>query len=60
VRLVEEFYRRLRQTGNKSLALRGAQLQLLSELRAGQVRVGALTLPEHPVFWANFVLQGEP
>jgi CHAT domain-containing protein len=60
VRLVEEFYRRLRTNGSKSAALRGAQLQLLSELRAGQVKVGSLTLPEHPVFWANFVLQGEP
>ncbi len=60
VRLVAEFYRSFRQTGNKSAALRAAQLRLLSELRAGKVRVGSLTLPEHPIFWANFALQGEP
>ncbi|MBI3694579.1 MAG: CHAT domain-containing protein [Acidobacteria bacterium] len=59
-RLVEEFYRRFRESGNKSAALRAAQLQLLSELRAGKVKAGSITLSEHPVFWANFVLQGEP
>ncbi|MBI3678786.1 MAG: CHAT domain-containing protein [Acidobacteria bacterium] len=60
VRLVEEFYRRFRESGNKSAALRAAQLQLLSELRQGKVKAGSITLSEHPVFWANFVLQGEP
>jgi CHAT domain-containing protein len=48
----------------KARALRGAQLRLLRELRAGGLRIdttlGAVLLPEHPVFWAGFALFGEP
>ena len=62
--LVAEFYRSLRRTGDKALALRDAQLRLLRALRRGEVRVttpaGTFTLPEHPLFWAGFALQGEP
>jgi CHAT domain-containing protein/tetratricopeptide (TPR) repeat protein len=73
-RLVGAFYRawlngtRLngaRLTGaGKARSLRSAQLKLLGELRRGQVRLhtgaGTFILPEDPVFWASFVLQGEP
>ncbi len=62
--LVSDFYHSLRQTHDKSRALRTAQLRLLRALREGRVKVatpaGNLTLPEHPVFWASFVLLGEP
>jgi CHAT domain-containing protein/tetratricopeptide (TPR) repeat protein len=62
--VVTEFYKALRRTGDKALALREAQLRLLRALRRGEVKVktavGQLTLPEHPVFWAAFVLLGEP
>ncbi len=63
-RLISSFYTSLQKGQDKSRALRAAQLRLLRELRAGRVKVktpaGLLTLPEHPVFWAGFVLQGEP
>lgn len=62
--LISNFYKNLRKGQSKSAALRTAQLHLLRELRAGRLRVhtaaGSLTLPEDPVFWAGFVLQGEP
>ena len=62
--LLPEFYRSLWQLGDKSRALRAAQLQLLQELRAGRVKVssahGEVALTEHPVFWASFILVGEP
>jgi len=48
----------------KARALRSAQLKLLGELRRGQIKLhvgaGTLALPEDPVFWASFVLEGEP
>jgi CHAT domain-containing protein len=63
VELMEEFYRRYRQTRNKSTALRQAQLRLLSLLRAGKLTLdtpaGSVAAPEHPWLWAGFVLQGE-
>jgi CHAT domain-containing protein len=63
-RLVTAFYRSLRRTGDKALALRDAQLRLLEALRRGEVKVqtplGTMTLPEHPIFWGAFVLLGEP
>jgi CHAT domain-containing protein/tetratricopeptide (TPR) repeat protein len=73
-RLVGAFYRawligpKLNGAGlngaGKARALRSAQLRLLSELRLGKVKLhtsaGTLALPEDPVFWASFVLQGEP
>ncbi|HUA64113.1 MAG TPA: CHAT domain-containing protein [Verrucomicrobiae bacterium] len=48
----------------KAGALRDAQLHLLRSLRKGQVVAttpfGKLALPEDPVFWAGYVLIGEP
>ncbi len=63
-RLVSDFYRTWLRGKDKSEALRAAQLQLLRDLRLGRVSfdtpAGRLTLPEHPIFWAGFVLLGEP
>ena len=40
------------------------QVALLQALRAGRVTVdtaaGRFTLPEHPKYWAGFVITGEP
>jgi len=62
--LISEFYKALLGHADKSESLRIAQLRLIQQLRAGRVRVktplGPVTLPEDPVFWAGFVLQGEP
>lgn len=62
--LVTGFYRSWLRGSDKARALRSAQLGLLRALRAGQVSVhvrsGDYALPEDPVFWASFVLQGEP
>ncbi len=63
-RLLPEFYRAWFGGASKAAALRQAQLRLLSDLRAGRVRVqtpvGPVPVPEHPVFWAGFGLFGEP
>ena len=63
-RLLPDFYRAWRAGESKASALRGAQLRLLRDLRAGRVhvetQVGTVTIPEHPVFWAGFALFGEP
>jgi CHAT domain-containing protein len=63
-RLLPDFYRAWFGGQSKARALRMAQLQLLKDLRAGKVQIqtgaGLVTLPEHPVFWAGFVLIGEP
>ena len=63
-RMLPEFYRAWFGGAAKAAALRDAQLGLLRELRAGRVRVttaiGPVPLPEHPVFWAGFILYGEP
>jgi CHAT domain-containing protein len=63
-RLLPGFYRAWLGGQSKARALRSAQLQLLRDLRAGKVQLqtpaGLVTLPEHPVFWAGFVLIGEP
>jgi len=63
-RLLPSFYRSWLAGASKARSLRRAQLQLLADLRAGSVRVetkaGPIVLPEHPVFWAGFVLIGEP
>ncbi|HYL84026.1 MAG TPA: CHAT domain-containing tetratricopeptide repeat protein [Candidatus Angelobacter sp.] len=62
--LISDFYKSLQKDPNKSRALQSAQLQLIRRLREGRVRVntslGPVSLPEDPVFWAGFVLQGEP
>ena len=53
-----------RRGASKARSLRRAQLRLLADLRAGTVRVdtkaGPVILPEHPRFWAGFILIGEP
>ena len=63
-RLLPAFYRSWLKGASKASALRAAQLQLLKELRSGTVSIetpiGPVTLPEHPAFWAGFVLIGEP
>jgi CHAT domain-containing protein/tetratricopeptide (TPR) repeat protein len=59
-RLVPQFYRSRSRGQSKAEALRSAQLKLLADLRAGRVKLGTLTLPEDPFFWAGFVLIGEP
>ncbi len=62
--LMTAFYRHLLQRKDNSRALRAAQLELLHLLRAGKVNIhtpaGLVTLPEHPTFWAGYVLLGEP
>ena len=62
--LMKAFYRAYAAGEPKDRALRQAQLHLLRELRAGHVTVDVngtrATLPEHPMFWAGFVLQGKP
>jgi CHAT domain-containing protein len=64
MRLMPGLYRALTRTGSKSAALRAAQLRLLQDLRLGRVTVqtpaGSVTIPEHPIFWAGFILIGEP
>jgi CHAT domain-containing protein len=63
-RLLPDFYRSWLGGASKSRALRGAQLRLLRDLRAGRVHIntpaGEVAIPEHPVFWAGFALFGEP
>ena len=60
--LMEHFYRAwpARSTGD---ALRAAQLRLLRDIRAGRVRIqtaaGPAIVPNHPYYWAGFVLLGE-
>lgn len=62
--LMPAFYRAWFAGADKSAALRQAQLGLIRALRAGRVTVdgprGPAPLPELPVFWATFVLTGEP
>ncbi|MBP1691698.1 MAG: hypothetical protein H6Q32_1050, partial [Bacteroidetes bacterium] len=62
--LLPAFYRNLNRLQDKGEALRAAQLQLLNALRRGQMKIAAATdtyvLPEHPAFWASFILLGEP
>ncbi len=63
-RLMTDFYRGLGDGLDKDRALRRSQLKLIKELRAGDLRVplgaSSVALPEHPSFWAGFVLLGEP
>jgi CHAT domain-containing protein/tetratricopeptide (TPR) repeat protein len=63
-RLIPAFYRSLQRGSGKAEALRRAQLGLLADLRAGRVTIpgtaGQVTLAEHPLLWAGFVLIGEP
>ncbi len=68
--VMRRFYRFRKMTSDPSEALRDAQLSVLSALRKGTVRIslpgdGAsqgtqVALRENPLFWAGFVLVGEP
>lgn len=64
VRLVPEFYKSWLKGNNKAQALREAQLRLMRDLRAGRVKIntpyGKYALPEDPILWASFILEGEP
>ena len=64
VRLVPDFYRFWLKDHNKAEALREAQLHLMRDLRAGRVKIhtlsGTYVLPEDPILWASFVLEGKP
>jgi CHAT domain-containing protein len=63
-RLLPAFYRDWRTGTTKARSLRRAQLDLLRDLRAGRIRVettvGPVRVPPDPMFWAAFVLVGEP
>lgn len=58
---MEQFYRWLRDNGgNKAAALRQAQLATLRKLRQHRLRTpSGKFFPEHPIYWAPFVLIGE-
>jgi CHAT domain-containing protein len=62
--LLAGFYRSGLGGRGKAAALRAAQLDTLRRLRQGKVTlqtaVGPVAIPEHPAFWAGFVLIGEP
>lgn len=62
--LVPRFYEEWQKSGDKSVALRAAQLSMLRDLRAGRLKVntpfGDMSLPPHPILWANLILIGEP
>jgi|GEM_PF-860571 len=64
VRLVPDFYTEWLKGDTKAQALRAAQLRLMRELRAGRVKIhtayGTFALPENPMLWASFVLEGQP
>jgi CHAT domain-containing protein/tetratricopeptide (TPR) repeat protein len=64
VQLMPEFYRLLVRGRDKARSLRGSQLKLLADLRAGRITIrsamGETPIPEDPFFWAGFVLVGEP
>jgi CHAT domain-containing protein len=58
------FYRERARGAGKASALRSAQLALLRDLRASRLTLdtaaGQFVLPEHPKYWAGFVITGEP
>jgi CHAT domain-containing protein len=68
--LMHRFYRARRDTPATARALRAAQLSTLAALRQGKVTVTApgdlngrgttIALPDHPLFWAGFIIVGEP
>jgi CHAT domain-containing protein len=63
-KLLTEFYRSYNLRHDAMTALRDAQLRVLQLLRAGKIQMqtaaGPVTLPEQPILWAGFTLQGEP
>jgi CHAT domain-containing protein/tetratricopeptide (TPR) repeat protein len=62
--LVTRFYSHLLAGVPPSRALRSAQIELLDNLRRGRVsvptRLGPTVLDEDPVYWAGFVVLGQP
>jgi CHAT domain-containing protein len=62
--LLTRFYGNWLGSESKSASLRRAQLSLIKDLREGRIQsrtpAGVLMLPEHPFFWAGFILVGEP
>jgi CHAT domain-containing protein/tetratricopeptide (TPR) repeat protein len=62
--VMRRFYRSRKGSHDTSDALREAQLEVLSSLRSGKLRVdtpgGTVALRENPLFWAGFVLVGRP
>ncbi|HET7694174.1 MAG TPA: CHAT domain-containing protein [Vicinamibacterales bacterium] len=62
--LMPDFYKAWLRTGATVESLRQAQLSLIRKLRTGRVQahtpLGRITLREHPLFWAGFMLIGEP
>ncbi len=62
--LMPLFYQNLAHGQSRAQALRSAQLELITRLRAGRLRVpvgGSLQpLPERPAYWAAFSLSGQP
>ena len=62
--LLPRLYQGIDAGHDKARALRTAQLRLIADLRAGRIKVngplGSITLPEDPLFWAGFILVGEP
>ncbi len=59
-RLMRDFYRFRAQRRDASAALRDAQLAVLAGMRKGTLTWSAGSLPEHPIFWAGFIVVGEP
>ncbi|MEW6364511.1 MAG: CHAT domain-containing tetratricopeptide repeat protein [Acidobacteriota bacterium] len=58
---MERFYRELASGGDRTRALRSAQLATLAALRAGALRTpSGHPIHESPLYWAPFVLVGEP
>jgi Uncharacterized protein conserved in bacteria len=62
--LMPLFYKNLANGQSRARALRSAQLEIITRLRADRLRVpvgGSLQpLPERPAYWAAFSLSGEP
>jgi CHAT domain-containing protein/tetratricopeptide (TPR) repeat protein len=63
--LMRRFYQSRRTTPDPSRALRAAQISTLTALRRGTITVSTpggapVALPEHPLFWAGFIIVGEP
>jgi CHAT domain-containing protein/tetratricopeptide (TPR) repeat protein len=62
--LLPVFYTEWAKRPDKAVALQQAQIDLIRRLRAGAIKVatpaGEFVVPEHPAFWAGFVLVGAP
>jgi CHAT domain-containing protein/tetratricopeptide (TPR) repeat protein len=62
--VMRRFYRARNETSRTADALRTAQLAVLASLRKGTLEVttpgGRFTPREHPLYWAGFLVVGEP